>query len=109
MTIENVIFYLTFTVTHLVFGFLIFRYSYANTTIDIALMNHKNTAQQLFTISEDIYKSFYHIVFLEVCRGYQIILDGLFISKKPCIGKPSGFWIHGEKSWKTQEETCAKY
>ena len=52
-------------------------------------MNHKNTAQQLFNISEDIYKSFYHIVFLEVCRAYQIIPDGLFISKKPCIEKLS--------------------
>ena len=52
-------------------------------------MNHKNTAQQLFNIPEDIYKSFYHIVFLEVCRSYQIISDGLFISKKPCIEKLS--------------------
>ena len=74
-----------FTPTHLVFGFLIFVYSSANTTIYIALMNHKNTAQQLFNISEDIYKSYYHIVFLEVCRAYQIIPDGLFISKKPNI------------------------
>ena len=52
-------------------------------------MNHKNATRQLFNISEDIYKTFYHIVFLEVCRAYQIIPDGLFISKKPCIGKPS--------------------
>ena len=70
-------------------AFLIFGYSSANTTIDIALINHKNTAQQLFNISEDIYKSFYHIVFLEGCRAYQIIPRGLFISNKPCIGKPS--------------------
>ena len=34
-------------------------------------MYRKNTAQQLFNISEDIYKSFYHIVFLEVCRAYE--------------------------------------
>ena len=88
MRIENVFFYLIFTLTHLVFGFLIFVYSSANTTIDIALMNHKNTTQQLFNILEDIYKSFYHIVFLEVCRAYQIIPHGFFISKKP-IGKPS--------------------
>ena len=52
-------------------------------------MNHKNTAQQLFNISEDIFKSFYHIAFLQVCRAYQIIPDRLFISKKSCIGKPS--------------------
>ena len=24
---------------------------------------------------------------MKVCRAYQIIPDGLFISKKPCIGK----------------------
>ena len=52
-------------------------------------MNHKNTAQQLLNILEDIYKSFYHIVFLKVCRAYKIIPDGLFISKNPCLGKPS--------------------
>ena len=80
---------------------MIFVYSSANTTTDIALMNHKNTAQQLFNISEDIYKSFYHIVFLEVCRAYQIILDELFISKKPCIGKPSDRFLD---SWEKELE-----
>ena len=94
-------FYLIFTLTHLVFGFLIFVYSSTNTTIDIALMNHKNTAQQLLNISEDIYKLFYHIVFLEVCRAYQIIPDGLFISKKPCIGKPSDRFLD---SWEKELE-----
>ena len=64
-------------------------------------MNCKNTAQQLFNISEDIYKSFYHIVFLEVCRAYQIIPDGLFISKKPCIGKPSDEFLD---SWERELE-----
>ena len=64
-------------------------------------MNHKNTAQQLFNISEDIYKSFYHIVFLEVCRAYQIIPDGLFISKKPCIGKSSDRFLD---SWEKDLE-----
>ena len=59
-------------------------------------MYRKNTAQQLFNISEDIYKSFYHIVFLEVYRAYEIIPDGLFISKKPCIGKPSDRFLN---SW----------
>ena len=64
-------------------------------------MYRKNTAQQLFNISEDIYKSFYHIVFLEVCRAYKIIPDGLFISKKPCIGKPSGRFLN---SWEKELE-----
>ena len=87
--IENVFFYLIFTLIHIVFGFLIFVYSSANTAIVIALMNQKNTAQQLFNISENIYKSLYHKVFLEVCRAYQTIPDGLFISTNSCIGKPS--------------------
>ena len=56
-------------------------------------MNCKNTAQQLFKISENIYKSFYHIVFLEVCKVYQIIPDVLFVSKKPFIGKQSDGFI----------------
>ena len=50
-------------------------------------MDRKNTAQQLFKILEDIYKSFYRTVFLEVCRAYHIMPNGLFISKKPCIEK----------------------
>ena len=67
-------------------------YKVLPTLLDIALMNHKNTAQQLFNISEDIYKSFYHIVFLEVCRAYQII---------PCIGKPSDTFLD---SWEKELE-----
>ena len=64
-------------------------------------IKNKNTAQQLFNISEDIYKSFYHIVFLEVCRSYEIIPDGLLISKKPCIGKPSDKFLN---SWEKELE-----
>ena len=56
-------------------------------------MNCKNTAQQLFKIWENIYKSFYHIVFLEVCKVYQIIPDVLFVSEKPFIGKQSDGFI----------------
>ena len=53
----------------------------------------------MFNILEDIYKSFYHIVFLKVCRAYQIIPHGLFISKKPCIGKPSDEFLD---SWERE-------
>ena len=42
-------------------------------------MNRKNTAPQLSNI----------LAFLEICRAYQIMSDGSFISKKLCIGKPS--------------------
>ena len=43
-------------------------------------MNGKNTAKQLLNIWGDIYKSFYQLVFLEVCRAYQTVPDGLLIS-----------------------------
>ena len=63
-------------------------------------MNHK----MLFNILEDIYKSCYHIVFLEVCGAYHIIPDGIFISKKPYIGKPSDKFLNSwEKELKNTE------
>ena len=58
-------------------------------------MNHK----MLFNILEDIYKSCYHTVFLEVCRACHIIPDGIFISKKPYIGKPSDKFLN---SWEKE-------
>ena len=38
---------------------------------------------------------------MEVYRAYQIIPDGLFISKKPCIGKPSDEFLD---SWEEELE-----
>ena len=38
---------------------------------------------------------------MEVYRAYQIVLDGLFISKKPCIGKPSDEFLD---SWEGELE-----
>ena len=38
---------------------------------------------------------------LEICRAYQIIPNGLFISKKPCIGKPSDRFLD---SWEKELE-----
>ena len=38
---------------------------------------------------------------MEVCRAYEIIPDGLFISKKPCIGKPSDRFVN---SWEKELE-----
>ena len=55
----------------------------------------------MINISEDIYKSFYHTVVLEVSRAYQIIPDELFISKKPCIGKPIDKFLD---SWEKELE-----
>ena len=52
-------------------------------------MDQKSTSQQLFNLAEDVYKSFYHEIFLEVCKSYQIVPDGLYVEKEPCIGNPS--------------------
>ena len=40
-------------------------------------------------LAEDVYKSFYHVILLEVCKSYQIVPDGLYVEKEPCIGNPS--------------------
>ena len=52
-------------------------------------MNQKSTSQQLYNFEEDVHKSFYHVIFLEVCKSYQIVPDGLYVEKEPCIGNPS--------------------
>ena len=49
-------------------------------------MDQKSTSQQLFNVAEDDYKSFYHVIFLEVSKSYQIVPDGLYVEKEPCIG-----------------------
>ena len=48
-------FYVIFTSTHFVFG-LQFVYGVLQTLLEIALMNRKNIAQQLFNILVNIYK-----------------------------------------------------
>ena len=36
--------------------------------------------------SEQIYKCFYHIVFLEICKSFQLMPKGLEAKKKYCVG-----------------------
>ena len=31
---------------------------------------------------------FYHVIFLEVCKSYQIVPDGFYFEKEPCLGNP---------------------
>ena len=40
-------------------------------------------------------------VFLEVCKSYQIVPDGLYVEKEPCIGNPSKKLLD---AWKNQLE-----
>ena len=39
--------------------------------------------------SEDVYRTLYHIVFLEFSKSYGIISNGLKIKKAACIGNVS--------------------
>ena len=64
-------------------------------------MDQKSTSQQLFNLAEDVYKSFYHVVFPEVCKSYQIVPGGLHVEKEPCIGNPSKKFLD---VWKNQLE-----
>ena len=44
-------------------------------------MNKQKIPQQLYNLLEDVYRTFYHIVFLEVSKSYGIIPSGLKIEK----------------------------
>ena len=46
--------------------------------------------------SEQIYKCFYHIVFLEICKSVQSMPKGLEVKKKYCMGGTSKDF---EKKW----------
>ena len=62
-------------------------------------MDQKSNSQQLFHLAEDVYKSFYHIIFLEVCKSCQIVPDMLYVEKEP--------WNTSKKfldAWKNQLE-----
>ena len=44
-------------------------------------MNEEKIPQRLYNLLEDAYRTFYHIVFLEVTKSYGIIPNGLKIKK----------------------------
>ena len=64
-------------------------------------MDQKSTSQQLFNLAEDVYKSFYYVIFLEVCKSYQNVPNGFYVEKEPCIGNPSQKFLD---AWKNQLE-----
>ena len=49
----------------------------------------KNYSITCFKKSEAIYKTFYHIVFLEICKSFQLMPKGLVARKKFCVGGTS--------------------
>ena len=62
--------------------------------MDEICINHKKTC---FKNSERILKTFFHIVFLEICKLFELIPKGLSTKKRLCFGKPSE---ELEKEWK---------
>ena len=62
--------------------------------MDEMCMNYKKTC---FKDSERIFKTFFHIVFLEICKSFELLPKGLPTKKRLCFGKPSE---EPEKEWK---------
>ena len=57
-------------------------------------MNYKKTCLKNF---ERIFETFCYIVFLEICKLFELLLKGLSTKKRLCFGKPSE---ELEKEWK---------
>ena len=67
-------------------------------------MNYKKAC---FKNPGRILKTFFHIVFLEICKSFELLPKGSSTKKRLCFGKPSE---EPEKEWKNgideQDETC---
>ena len=66
---------------------------------ELQVMNEEKIPQRLYNLLEDAYRTFYHIVFLEVTKSYGIIPNGLKIKKDACIGNVSKNFV---ASWDLQ-------
>ena len=63
-------------------------------------MVEEKLPQQIYNVLEKSYKSFYHVVFLEVCKSYEITPIDFNIRKTPCVGSPSqNFLLLWGKEW----------
>ena len=64
-------------------------------------------SKNLFKKSESIYKSFYHIVFLEICQSFGLLPKGLVSKKSFCTGHPSKeFTEEWRSSAKDMDNKC---
>ena len=52
-------------------------------------MVEEKLPQQIYNVLEKSYETFYHVVFLEVCKTYRITLIGFNMKKTPCVDNPS--------------------
>ena len=83
--------------THLKLAFLVYISLCQNTELHV--MNEEKIPQRLYNLLQDAYRTFYHIVFLEVTKSYGIIPNGLKIKKDVCIGNVSKSFV---ASWDLQ-------
>ena len=67
----------------------------------------KKYCKNLFKKSESIYKSFYHIVFLEICKSFGLLSKGLVSKKSFRIGDPSeDFMEEWQRSVEDMDNRC---
>ena len=67
----------------------------------------RKDSKNLFKKSESIYKSFYHIVFLEICQSFGLLPKGLVSKKGFCIEHPSKeFTEEWRSSIKDMDNKC---
>ena len=62
--------------------------------MDEMCMNYRKSC---FKNSERIFKTFFYIVFLGICKSFGLLQKGLSTKKRLCFGKPSE---ELEKEWK---------
>ena len=66
---------------------------------ELHIMNEEKILQRLYNLLEDAFRTFYHIVFLEVSKSYGVIPNGLKIKRDACIGNVS---IKFVTSWRLE-------
>ena len=68
----------------------------------------KKYSKNLFKKLESIYKSFHHIVFLEICKSFGLLPKGLVSKKSFCIRHPSKeFTEEWQSNIKVMDNKCA--
>ena len=56
-------------------------------------MVEEKLSQQIYNVLEKSYETFYHAVFLEVCKSYGITPIGFNVKKALCVGKLSKIFL----------------
>ena len=58
-----------------------------------ARFGRRKVTQQIYNVLEKSFQTFYHVVFLEVCKSYGIIPIGFNIKNTSYVGKPSNNFL----------------